>query len=171
MNLTPLLVQPEDMGWPANSYFESEERYPPETEIIPEAMARAGIGPDPLPLRRTSNVSPFRTSQSVWVYADEFMATQNFDFMAARYEDIFQAKGFSLTLPELTNSWWSCIQGLYSMQDGSYSQCFVLAQKENILVRAIMPVNDQIVTMEDWNNYVTQIHRRLVAYEPDSVAP
>lgn len=171
MNLTPLLVQPEDMGWPANSYFEREESYPPETEIMPEAMAGAGIGPTPLPSRRPTNISSFRTSQEVWMYAEEVAASQNFNFMVARYEYAFQSKGHPVALPELTNSWWDCRHGLYSMQDGSYSQCFVLAQKENILVLAIMPINGQMITMEDWDRFVTKIHWRLVAYEPDAAAP
>jgi hypothetical protein len=165
--LKPLLVQPEDLGWPADSYFESESYVP--GEIAVEASIASGIGPNSLP-RRSSNISAFRSSQDVWIYANEDAATQTFNFLVDRYQIGFLAEGSSIELPELTNNWWFCNEGLYDAKLGNYMNCFSLAQRGRILVRRIMPVNGQTITFEDWQNYVTQMHQRLVDYSIDSEA-
>lgn len=163
--LTPLLVQPADMGWPTDSYFEGDSYVP--GEITVEAMLSAGIGPDPLP-RRSSNVSPFRATQNVWMYANENAATQTFNLMVERYEFGFLSKGASLDLPELTNNWWFCNDGLYDSQRGNYMRCFFLAQRGRILVRGVLPVNEKVITFEDWQLFIDQMQQRLIDYPLES---
>lgn len=163
--LQPLLVQPEDIGWPTDSYFEREGYVP--GEIAVEDMMAAGIGPDPLP-RRSSNISPFRSAQNVWIYADKDAATQTFNVMVEQYEFGFLSKGSSLDLPELTNSWWFCNEGLYDSQLGNYMMCFSLAQRAHILELVIMPINGKVITFEDWQLFVDQMHQRLIDYPLDS---
>lgn len=163
--LQPLLVQPEELGWPTDSYREGFGFIPGELAV--EAMTTAGIGPDPLP-RRSSNVSPFRSIQYVWTYTNEEAAFQTFNSLKESYESELLSKGTTLELPNLPNNWWLCNEGLYDLQLGNYMRCFSLAQRAHILELVIMPINGKVITFEDWQLFVDQMHQRLIDYPIES---
>jgi len=163
-----LLVQPADIGWPDDSYFEGDGIILGEDSV--EEMLLTGIGPDPLP-RRSSNVSLFRSTQYAWIYTDKDAATRSFQMIKERYQLSHLSEGLQLELlPTLTDSWWFCSEGLNDMVYGNYVRCFVLVQNEHILMLGIMPVNGTAITMEDWQNFMAQLHRRLIDYSLDSEA-
>lgn len=163
-----LIIQPSDFGWPRDAYVEytGTDAYTVGQQDVEEAIT---IYIKPQEPRRTSRgglelVGIQGAHQDIWVYTNEDDAQQDFLYVTQVYELSHPVQQPITLSPTLDQSWWDCKTGLYSSEIGQFSNCLLLAQHGNLVVRGGITIDEVFVTYEDWETFKSEIHERLIEY-------
>jgi hypothetical protein len=163
-SLRPVLFKAEDMDWPAETYRELTEVRIGSPLVAYQDKAQAIMGTEPIPPETRKGEPTIRAigvSQIVWSYADEATAIQAFEAEYDRYSlSVGPVSGIQFEL-EPENALIGC-NSAWDSVIGNYQNCGFLIQYGSYLTMAQMDVDGDAATMDDWNDFVSAVHGRLL---------
>ena len=163
-----MLIQLNDLGWLPGDQREIEDPGSLSSNTPYEAVYTTLISPIPKPHSGRSAKpppDPRIASEVIWVYQDEETAKQAFEEIQAAISSL-SPDGLSGYLtsgpnPSIINVLATCRQK-YDGRFGSYQGCNARMQYDRYLVRIVMVVDGQEITMEDWTTMFQLVQDRLV---------
>ena len=165
--LSSVLFAPEDLdgGWYADTYFQHSE---PQDFIsaVPSVEKVAAIiqaEPGSFEGRYQTQLSRFHATQGLFIYQNEEearLAVENArQFLAPGQIEIRSSDIVYAPQMEIVKARCTRVQGL---EIGPFDGCSITIQHGRYITNATMNVDGELITMEDWYDFINAIQVRLI---------
>jgi hypothetical protein len=169
-NLRPMLVLPEDLGWPTSGYIEVLTPAPLAVNIPAEDAFRIHMTAVPNPVNPRTGVreqTSHVATQAIYAYANENAAIEVFQQVSTDHS-IFRLQALPEEIKfeqQVSRIGTGCI-----LLEASYLNCLITLQHGRYVINATMAVDEQVITWQDLELFINLLQDRLITYtaeQPD----